>query len=285
MPIPKEFKSQYQDEADFITNFLVPLLRRLGFSIVAEYHGGKEFGKDIVFGEIDRFGQVTYHGLQAKYVDSISQSDSNGLVADCNEAFSNPFIHPNTGAEERISSFIVANGGSISPNAQQNFFNSLATPHGGHIRMLDGKTLLALDRWATFSRVEFLGERLTGLKLEIRFNRQLLHTIRDSTSEFVEDAKNPIPIERLSTGAFCHYLQQPIMAEAIDTQVALDYFYKADTSINRVLDHIAGVRSLENKKHLASGLLCTISDVERLGDSLEVAIDTILNSLGPLVTM
>jgi len=161
MPIERHFK--YANEAEFTNQFLVPLLRRIGYSVVVEYHGTQEFGKDLVFGEIDRFGQVAYHGLQAKYVDSISQSDSHALIQDCREAFGNPFRHLSTGAEERISTFTVANGGSIADNARTNFFNTLASPHGGHIRMLNGKELVELDRWAAVRQVESVGPQLTGL--------------------------------------------------------------------------------------------------------------------------
>ena len=45
MPIEKSL--DFQNGADFTSRFLVPLLRRLGYSVVAEYHGQREFGKDL----------------------------------------------------------------------------------------------------------------------------------------------------------------------------------------------------------------------------------------------
>ena len=33
---------------------LIPLLQRLGFSLVFNYHGRAEFGKDLIFAEVDR---------------------------------------------------------------------------------------------------------------------------------------------------------------------------------------------------------------------------------------
>ena len=51
MSIEAEFKA-FANEAEFTSRFLVPLLRRLGYSVVDEYHGQREFGKDLVFGEI-----------------------------------------------------------------------------------------------------------------------------------------------------------------------------------------------------------------------------------------
>lgn len=188
MPIEKEFN--YQSEADFTSRFLMPLLRRLGFSIVVDYHGTREFGKDLVFGEIDRFGEVAYHGLQAKYIDSISQSDSEGLIEDAKQAFRHPFRHPNTGEEHRICMFIIANGGNIAPNARENYFAALSMPHGGQIRMFDGKALLALDRWATLNRVEYVGETIMGLLIELSFNNNLISGIRPMIKVKTQEEKN-----------------------------------------------------------------------------------------------
>src|SRR5947208_1568790 len=109
MAFPLEFK--YTNEEDFIQRFLIPLLQRLGFSLVVNYHGHSEFGKDLIFGEIDRFGHVRYHGLQAKYEQSISLNEVETLIKDARQAFANPFTHPQTGSVERISSFYAINGG------------------------------------------------------------------------------------------------------------------------------------------------------------------------------
>jgi hypothetical protein len=58
MAIPKEFN--FVNEDDFIQRFVIPLLHRLGFSVVANYHRTHgELGKDLVFAEIDRFGHAT----------------------------------------------------------------------------------------------------------------------------------------------------------------------------------------------------------------------------------
>jgi hypothetical protein len=70
MGFPKEFT--FSNEADFIKTFLQPLLQRLGFLSVIPYHGTREYGKDLVVGEIDQFNEPRYHGIQAKYFPSIS---------------------------------------------------------------------------------------------------------------------------------------------------------------------------------------------------------------------
>ena len=92
MPIVNSFT--YADEAEFLDQLILPTLERLGFSLIARYHGTREFGKDVVFAELDRFGHVRYHALQAKYLPSIGLSEARGLIDDCKQAFENPFtIH------------------------------------------------------------------------------------------------------------------------------------------------------------------------------------------------
>jgi len=45
-------------EFQFRDQFVMPLLVRLGFGLVVNYHGAREFGRDVIFGEVDRFGHV-----------------------------------------------------------------------------------------------------------------------------------------------------------------------------------------------------------------------------------
>jgi hypothetical protein len=88
MAIPDEF--QFEGEVEFIEKFVIPLLQRLGFSMIVNYHGSREFGKDLIFAEVDRFGYIRYLGLQAKYEPSIGLDEMRGLVTDCKQAFENP---------------------------------------------------------------------------------------------------------------------------------------------------------------------------------------------------
>lgn len=281
MPIEKEFK--FQNEADFTSHFLVPLLRRLGFSVVVDYHGVREFGKDLVFGEIDRFGEVAYHGLQAKYVDSISQSESEGLIEDAKQAFRHPFRHPSTGEEHRISMFIIANAGNIAPNARDNYFAELKVPHGGHLRMFDGKALLSLDRWATINRVEHVGETITGLLLELKINNSIISKIQPVVKDYIQDQKKPVPIERLRLDAISHYFQKPLFPKLINTNVIQQYLICIDYGINKSLDVISETSHPQtNQLELANNLLTQMDQTKSLGNSLIGTLGLIQSNLGPL---
>ena len=103
MAIPAQLSYQGPSkEFQFRDQFVMPLLVRLGFGVVANNHGQREFGRDIVFGDIDRFGHVVYYGMQVKYESSISLGDSHSLAQDAEQATHNPFRHPHTGRQEYI---------------------------------------------------------------------------------------------------------------------------------------------------------------------------------------
>lgn len=258
MAFPAELKS-YNNEEHFTDDFLIPLLQRLGFSIVVNFHGASEFGKDIIFGEIDRFGHVVYHGLQAKYVPSISLSASDELIEDAKQAFNNPFTHPQTGQTERISTFFACNGGTISDQATTHFFNSLQPIHGANVRILDGKALVALDRLAALNSGAFVKERLSGLLLEIRYNRMTTVLSAKRMSEFLDGGSPPMARFRLvATEAV---LAQPILLIE-DFVNALHRYWGRCNVFNNLLDGasapLANVEFRRNQIRTATELLGTI---------------------------
>jgi hypothetical protein len=284
MPIQTEFQ-RFGDEKQFTTCFLVPLLRRLGYSTVTLYHGAREFGKDLVFAEIDRFGQVTFHGLQAKYVPSIGLADSNELVADCKQAFNNPFTHPTTGSLERICVFVVANAGSISDSSRTNFFNAVSTPHGGHVRLIDGTTLLELDRWASVARAEAVGELLSGLRIELNINQQLLAVFQDLLPRHLADRKTARrPLQRLRIAAISHYLQSPLLTTDVDTNTVVDYWFAAD-AVNRLLDSLGGLLTEDARRSNVEIVIERLAVMESLTRQLEASLTAATDALGPLAGM
>ncbi len=281
MPIPPEFKSQYKNEEQFTDGFLVPLLNRMGFSLVVNYHGTQEFGKDLVFAEVNQFGHVTYHGLQAKYVGSLSQGESHGLVNDANEAFNNPFTHPNTGAKEHINTFYVANGGNIAENARQHFFSSLRVPHGGRVRLLDAKALIALDRTAAMRKMELVSETLFGLQLECASNLRQCDTMQPLLIAKAKDALKPLPSNRFRTLALGSYLVHPITFEGLSVDVVHDVWHKCDTA-NRWLDLASGFTPEESRARLVNSLVETNQQIQPKLREILVSIGKVVNNLKPL---
>ena len=78
MALPPGFN--FANEDDFNQNYVIPLLHRLGYAVVANYHGAVQLAKDLVFAEIDRFGHVRFHAVQTKYVPSVSLTAVQSLI-------------------------------------------------------------------------------------------------------------------------------------------------------------------------------------------------------------
>lgn len=273
---------QFANEDDFTQRLLIPLLQRLGFSLVINYHGTSELGKDLIFAEIDRFGHVRYHGLQAKYVSSISLNEVEELISDCRQAFSNPFTHPQTGTVERISSFYAVNGGSLGNEAVTHYFNSLRPNYGGNVHLLQGKDLVSLDRWASVNRVNSIEERVTGMLLELRYNRIMLEHICAALEKKVHR-----PIERLRLVTTSAYISSPALTQTVKTDDVNTYWHLCATC-NSTLDFTGtplGV-SEENRDELTAAILEKMRPgITKLSGEIESALISAMQSLGPLIAI
>ncbi|QDT14850.1 hypothetical protein [Alienimonas californiensis] len=253
--------TQYQNEEQFTDEFLIPLMRRLGFSVVMNYHGASEFGKDVVFGEVDRFGHVVYHGIQAKFVPSISLTAGADLVNDAKQAFATPFLHPHTGAEERISTFYAMNGGSISDQAKRHFFDSLRPAFGANVRLMDGKSLVGLNKIAigTANRAEL--SILTAFWVELQRNRDILTRAEDRTRK------------GLKTGAYERF---PGMLRVCAADAMLQKAVSKDLEFTREVDAYWSICRLTNS--LSDAMLGSITQA-RLMEILESTLNAIVETL------
>jgi hypothetical protein len=270
-------------EEKFTLEFLSPLLKRLGFSVILPYHGQREFGRDLIFGEIDRFSTFVYHGLQAKYEESIGQADSHDLTRDCDEAFTHMFRHPVTGEEAYISSFTVATPGSIADNARENFLaKARSQQHGGNVRLLDGKALLLLDRWATMGHVENVAETLSGLSWEIRYNSAILSFQEQALSTWQKDHSKPHLIDRLRIGAISHYAQKPLLPTIISTDIVMQLLTQIE-SANAILSSMNALTSVGSREKLSMSFVnVTAPLIQQHGNALSAQIAAAMNQLGPL---
>ena len=93
-------------EWQFRQQILVPILRSMGFSSIMEYHGSIEKGKDIVFRERDKLGDLI------NYAAVVSRENILGSVGDSNSslrmldpakmALQEPFVDVYSGKEYEI---------------------------------------------------------------------------------------------------------------------------------------------------------------------------------------
>lgn len=280
MAYPKEFN--YDSEEEFTQNLVKPLLTRLGFSVVLDYHGTMEFGKDLIIGEFDRFSHVRYYGIQVKHHPSISLEDSHDIIKDCEQAFTNPFKHPQTGEESMISTFYVINCGTISDQAKQNFFSSTRPKYGDNARLIDGNALVQLDRSIASVSIQQVGAILYGLRLELQYNNAAVPTICDSLRKTI-DEDGPYPVQRGSSHAVSSFLQQPqaYLGKSIPN---LQLYWQWISNFNRIVDSIdtriwAGNFKLER----VSAALGVGDSIQTIGTTLLGEVDEQLEKLGPLV--
>lgn len=209
------------------------------------------------------------------------------LIDDCREAFRHPFQHPITGEVGHICSFVIANAGSFGDNTPENFHEDARNrEHRGHVRLLDGKALLHLDRHATAARVEQVGEILNGLLLEIRFNSSLLPTIKNAMQATLQEQKRRPILERVRTNAASHYLQKPFLPALIPTDHISRYLFTAERAVNSPLDDVTGeIVTVKTLADRAKVVLIGITAMEALGAGIAVAIQSVLNTLAPLAAV
>jgi len=211
-------------ERAFQAAIIIPLLQRLGFSVVWNNHGRAEKGNDVIFAEIDRLGGVVYYGMQVKYIDQLGKAQSQGLIDDVREAFTCPFDEPKRGEKGHISRFYIANAGSISPDVAESVRCGVGnwTPPC-NVRFLDGEALATLDKWAAYQRGMFIREQLTGLMLELTANRATLTALVPQVTSDAIAGKVP-PVAALRLAAISGYLERPILADRIPVALVVKYW-------------------------------------------------------------
>ena len=281
MAIPAEFdrfKEPRKSEENFTQKLLKPLLQRLGFYSVRDYHGTREFGKDLVFAEVDRFAEISYHGLQAKYEDGIGLQMAEDLAIDAIQAFTNPFEHPSTHQSHRITTFVAVNAGTVSEQARTHFFNRVGA-HAGSCRILEGKDILTLDRAAYLGRGQLVTETLDGLLVEINFNLNMVKGILAA----LDQVPRPIQVNRLSDSACTNYLVHPFGGATINVNVVLGYAQQV-RMMNKCLDGLAAPISVEpTVAAYINGIRGIAPVIQSDSDALTGEINKVLAQLRPLI--
>lgn len=205
---------RFTSEAAFRRDFVRPLLNRLGFYMVTEYHGQREFGKDFVFSELHRFGGMRYYAAQVKHERTIRLGAAIGdLIAQVEQAFNGPFTLPDVPRETYVSGVYIFNSGQITTEAKDDLLSRLGrSRYGANVFFLDGARLTDLDRWSGYRTDQDARALLSGLRAELSVNVHIWETIRKHFSE--DDA--PIEARSASTYATDMFLARPFMTEVID---------------------------------------------------------------------
>jgi hypothetical protein len=145
IPVWKELYTR--DEEAFCKQVLQPLLKRMGFSRVRYTHGPDEHGRDFVFCDETRFGEVRYCALQAKTgnISGGARSQVDEIFRQIRLGFRRPFEELDE--EKYISEFIVAISGHFTSDAKQAIRTELKRlDTRGSVYFWDKKRILDLIR-------------------------------------------------------------------------------------------------------------------------------------------
>lgn len=114
-------KDVLKDEKKFSLTVLLPLFRGMHFQNVQYNHGPREFGRDIIFTDIDRLGIRRDFGVQAKVGDLTGEAKSelDILIGQIDDAFEIEYINTFTKEKKHITDLIVAISGKFTGNAPQ----------------------------------------------------------------------------------------------------------------------------------------------------------------------
>ena len=109
------------NEKTYTNEVLLPLFRSMDFMDVRYGHGEREFGKDITFSELDRFGVKRNYGVQVKIGDVSGEAGSeiDKMVAQIDDAFCMPYIDTTSRERRYISDLVIAISGRFTENAKE----------------------------------------------------------------------------------------------------------------------------------------------------------------------
>jgi hypothetical protein len=108
------------NEIRFTVEVLLPLFRNMGFVDVKYNYGTREFGKDVTFSEIDKFGVRRNYGVQVKAgnLSGEAGSEIDKIIAQIGDAFSMPYLNTTSREKRYIHDLIIAISGRFTENAK-----------------------------------------------------------------------------------------------------------------------------------------------------------------------
>jgi hypothetical protein len=134
------WKDAYQtDEPLFTQEVVIPILRSMGFQSVRYNHGVNEFGRDVLFADLDKFSTVRHYAAQVKAGD-ISASNGtllNQLIAQIDDAFSMPVKGPGRSKHFHISEIYIICSGKITTGAIERLNQKIDSRLVGSVHFLD----------------------------------------------------------------------------------------------------------------------------------------------------
>ncbi|MCK4664317.1 MAG: hypothetical protein KAT68_15720 [Bacteroidales bacterium] len=237
------------NEENYTKNTIIPLLKKMGYMEVTYNHGIREFGKDIIFSEFDKFGNKKYYAAQIKD-DDISGSnkgDIHDLISHIRNTFNIKFPDLITRTEVKISEYFVIISGKFIGNAKELLLNFEELQKYKHrIHYYEGRHI------SDFIKRNFqdFNDTIIALINELNRNIQLATAIE----EFL------IPTGRV----FIKYLnfnlqvlidKLNIIEDRIDLKKSLEHFQLLINKNNHILNYMPIVKPIKGDEFELSELL------------------------------
>ena len=279
--IPSELTYEGSDkEFQFRDKFVMPFLVQLGFRIVLNYHGQRELGRDVIFGDVDRFGHVVYYGMQIRYESSISLSDSHSLVQDAEQAAHNPFSILRPAKRSSSPPSMLQTQAVFQTKRGINFLSTLKRKGVRDVRLLDGNALAVLN-WAAAFESDDVVERLTGMLQEVRRNQRLIAQLVKDLTAYIRDQENALyPGLRLRNIAAGAYLSAPFPVPGLASN-NVDRYWELMRVLNKMADDVGiAVAAKGFREGRCKSFENTAHEAWELGRLVETAVVACLTDLG-----
>ncbi len=130
------------NEAELRRMVIMPLMEKMGYRGVFEWHGGAgELGKDVVGWRENDLGTRRNRAVVAK-ADRISGAQAVGVVAtQVNQAFNTSFRDPTTGEEQRVHECWIVTNQRVGKEAREAIRAALSPEKNPYVEILDGEDL------------------------------------------------------------------------------------------------------------------------------------------------
>ena len=115
------------NEKTLTEKILIPLFSEgMGFKNVRYSHGSLEFGKDLVFYEVDIYGNRKYTGVQVK-AKKVTTSNTDTILRQITGALGKPFTDLSDGRKKDLNAVILITSYEFTEEAKESLWSSLKT--------------------------------------------------------------------------------------------------------------------------------------------------------------
>jgi hypothetical protein len=136
---------QQMDEASLRQVVIIPLMEKMGYGAVFEWHGGPgELGKDVVGWKANQLGNRRNTAVVAKVSRMSANNQLMDVATQVSQAFNTSFKDPSTGEDQRVHEVWIVTNKKLGKEARERLRAAVPSAFGPYIDVLDGNDLWRL---------------------------------------------------------------------------------------------------------------------------------------------